>query len=242
MAAFQRRGLLAGPGADLGEARAGGEIGVGLRILDPLDRPAQPHLPVERLPMEQQGALLGWRPIPAPFGCRCWCRRRIPARRSPSSAPCGRWASRRRRRWRATSRSGRAARFAVASSNQAANSRKGSSASVKSPLVNQVGCFIGADSDILRSIQVVALVPRSLPGSPVIEERHADGTVRRCRPRCRCWRWRSASGGCSFSYQLDNMFSKKDDAEHTASLRLAAAQGGRRAAGRRRPRLRPRRR
>src|SRR4051794_17608319 len=39
----------------------------------------------------------------------------------------------------------------AASSNQAANSRNGSSAAVKSPVVNQVGCSIGADSDILRS-------------------------------------------------------------------------------------------
>ena len=31
-----------------------------------------------------------------------------------------------------------------------------------------------------------------------------------------------AVGGCSFSYQLDDMFSKKDDAGSTASLRLAA--------------------
>jgi surface antigen len=30
-----------------------------------------------------------------------------------------------------------------------------------------------------------------------------------------------AVGGCSFSYQLDDMFSKKDDAGSTASLRLA---------------------
>jgi 17 kDa outer membrane surface antigen len=30
-------------------------------------------------------------------------------------------------------------------------------------------------------------------------------------------------GGCSFSYQLDNMFTKKTDAEATASLRAAAA-------------------
>src|SRR5215510_1088277 len=44
--ALERRRLLAGPGADLGEARAGGEIGVGLGILYPLHRTAQPHLPV----------------------------------------------------------------------------------------------------------------------------------------------------------------------------------------------------
>jgi surface antigen len=30
-----------------------------------------------------------------------------------------------------------------------------------------------------------------------------------------------ALGGCSFSYQLDNMLAKKDDAERTGSLRLA---------------------
>jgi hypothetical protein len=38
---------------------------------------------------------------------------------------------------------------AVASLSQAANSRKGSSAAVKSPLVNQLGCSIGAVSDIV---------------------------------------------------------------------------------------------
>src|SRR6266446_10327901 len=48
-AAFERRRLLAGPGADLGEPGAGREIGVGRRVLDPLDRPAQPHLAVEGL-------------------------------------------------------------------------------------------------------------------------------------------------------------------------------------------------
>src|SRR5215475_476566 len=39
----------------------------------------------------------------------------------------------------------------TASSNQAANSRNGSSASVKSPVVNQVGCSIGGESVISRS-------------------------------------------------------------------------------------------
>ena len=38
---------------------------------------------------------------------------------------------------------------ALASFSQAANSRNGSSAAVKSPLVNQLGCSIGAVSDIL---------------------------------------------------------------------------------------------
>src|SRR5262249_61322586 len=67
----------------------------------------------------------------------------------------------------------------AASSNHAANNRSGSSASVKSPVVNQVGCSIGVDSDILwrsawwRRRQALDL------GGPVIEERHEDGTRRR---------------------------------------------------------------
>src|SRR5260370_2495070 len=113
----------------------------------------------------------------------------------------------------------------VASSNQAANSRRGSSASVKSPLVNQVGCFIGADSDILRSAQVVASA--------------ASAQSRRAGYRAMSSRWHPAlrrlpTGasavalalaltGCSFSYQLDNLFAKKDEgkADQTAFLRLA---------------------
>ena len=71
----------------------------------------------------------------------------------------------------------------AASSNQAANSRNGSSASVKSPLVNQVGCLIGADSDMLRSIHGGGVGAKSLSRRSVIEEGHADGT--RCRGACR---------------------------------------------------------
>src|SRR5688572_1526449 len=52
----------------------------------------------------------------------------------------------------------------VASSNQAANSRNGSSASMKSPVVNQVGCLIEPDSDMLRRIQVVSSAPSSWSG------------------------------------------------------------------------------
>src|SRR5262245_55291702 len=110
----------------------------------------------------------------------------------------------------------------TASSNQAANSRNGSSASVKSPVVNQVGCSIGADSDILRSTKVVvALAPSSLSRPP--------------RYRARSDRWHAACGrlplvalalalgGCSLSYQLDTVFTKKADAEVTGSLRPTAA-------------------
>src|SRR5262249_42139974 len=40
VATLEWRRLLAGPGADLGKARAGGEIGIGLGIADPRDRTA----------------------------------------------------------------------------------------------------------------------------------------------------------------------------------------------------------
>src|SRR5713226_5192139 len=94
----------------------------------------------------------------------------------------------------------------LASSNQAANSRNGSSASVKSPLVNQVGCSIGADSDILRRTYVVALAPGSL-----FRRAGYRGTSRRwhaARARLPLVALAFALGGCSFSYQLDSLFSK----------------------------------
>src|SRR5580700_8874363 len=47
----------------------------------------------------------------------------------------------------------------LASSNQVAKSRNGSSASVKSPLLNQVGCSIGTVSDILGGLLVTGRVP-----------------------------------------------------------------------------------
>src|SRR4030088_1328420 len=49
----------------------------------------------------------------------------------------------------------------LASSNQAANSRNGSSASAKSPDVNQLGCVIGAVSDISQSDLVAGPEPAS---------------------------------------------------------------------------------
>src|SRR5882672_8006512 len=96
--------------------------------------------------------------------------------------------------------------FRLASSNQAANSRNGSSASVKSPLVNQVGCSIGADSDILRSTYVVALAPSALSRQP-----RYRATSRRwhARGRLSLLALAFALGGCSFSYQLDSLFAKK---------------------------------
>src|SRR5215475_8045514 len=56
VAALERRRLLAGPGADLGKAGPGGEVGIGLLVVDSRDRAAQPHLPVQRFPMEEERA------------------------------------------------------------------------------------------------------------------------------------------------------------------------------------------
>src|SRR5262245_48084533 len=101
----------------------------------------------------------------------------------------------------------------IASSNQAANSRNGSSASVKSPVVNQVGCSIGADSDILRSTFVVASARSALFGQGgyrgMPRRWHA---ALRLMPLCTL---ALAVGGCSFSYQLDSLFTKKAEAEQT---------------------------
>src|SRR5215471_15837553 len=52
VAALERRGLLARPGADLGEPRAGREIGVRLSVVDDFDAAAQAHLAAERLPVK----------------------------------------------------------------------------------------------------------------------------------------------------------------------------------------------
>src|SRR5258708_15279196 len=109
----------------------------------------------------------------------------------------------------------------VASENQAANSRKGSSASVKSPLVNPSGCCIDAESDILE-FQVIAGVPDR------VSVLRSDMRSYRGCPSARLWRRLPVAtfalmlalsvGGCSFSYQLDNMFAKKDDSSLTGSL------------------------
>src|ERR1700716_2471515 len=116
----------------------------------------------------------------------------------------------------------------LASSNQAANSRKGSSASVKSPLVNQVGCSIGPDSDMLGSI--LALMPSSLSrrsgykGRP----RRWHVALKRLRAGACLLALALAGGGCSFSYQLDTMLAKKDEgkADQAGTLRLAVPKAG----------------
>src|ERR1700678_2314476 len=64
---------------------------------------------------------------------------------------------------------------ALASSNQAANSRSGSSASVKSPLLNQVWCSIGTVSDIFLSDSWGFLVTGRVPGPAYRAAYHGFG-------------------------------------------------------------------
>ncbi len=54
LAVGQRLALGRGPGADLGVARAGREVLVGLRLGQPLHGPADPHLAVELAPVEDE--------------------------------------------------------------------------------------------------------------------------------------------------------------------------------------------
>src|SRR5213076_904850 len=58
-AAFQRGGLLAGPGADLRQPRTRPKIAVRLGVADPLHCSAQAYLPVHRFPVKQQRRLFG---------------------------------------------------------------------------------------------------------------------------------------------------------------------------------------
>src|SRR5256885_8655104 len=111
----------------------------------------------------------------------------------------------------------------TASSNQACQSRKGSSACVKSPLVNHAGCSIGTVSDIARKTLTFRAAPR-VPMRP-----RYKGTR-----KARLWRLRAkaialalalgaATSGCSMSYKLDSLFGKDDKSDRTASLKPAAA-------------------
>jgi hypothetical protein len=111
----------------------------------------------------------------------------------------------------------------TASSNQACHSRKGSSASVKSPLVNHVGCSIGAVSDIAQKTFTFRATPR-LPRRP-----RYKGTR-----KARLWRLRAkaialaltlgaATSGCSLSYKLDSLWGKDEKPDQTASLRPTPA-------------------
>src|SRR6478672_11462206 len=108
----------------------------------------------------------------------------------------------------------------TASSNHACQSRRGSSACVKSPLVNHVGCSIPEVSDIAqKTLKLRAIrVPRRL---------RYKGTR-----KARLWRLRAqaialslalgaATSGCSLSYKLDSFLGKEP--EQTASIRPVSA-------------------
>src|SRR5689334_20209852 len=92
-----------------------------------------------------------------------------------------------------------------ASSNQAANSRNGSSASAKSPDVNQLGCLIGAVSDIFQSGFVPGPVPASASRWPRYNGTAQSSIWRRLR-LVSVLMLAVPAGGCSFSYQLGSMF------------------------------------
>src|SRR3954466_13009813 len=103
---------------------------------------------------------------------------------------------------------------AVASFSQAAKSRKGSSAAVKSPLVNQLGRSIGAVSDIRGALFLAGAV-----GSTWRTWRLYSGCG-----RSRLWRGSAAAaglwlalsaGGCSLSYQLDSLVGGSDKTDNT---------------------------
>src|SRR5262249_44968899 len=100
----------------------------------------------------------------------------------------------------------------LASSNQAANSRKGSSASVKSLLVNPARCSIGADSDILGSIRAAAAAPSALFRRGGYRGPSGAWQVAMRRLQARAWVLALArmGGGCSVSYQLDSVLANKD--------------------------------
>src|SRR5580704_11179796 len=116
----------------------------------------------------------------------------------------------------------------LASANQAANSRTGSSASAKSPPVNHVGCSIGAVSDIVRGTYVLAWCGRE--ASP--RSQYSGPRASRL-----CWRVQAigavvavlgglVTGGCA--YQLQSLTSKDDpDLDQTGAIGGQAGQPAR---------------
>src|SRR5882672_1339891 len=93
----------------------------------------------------------------------------------------------------------------AASSNQAANSRNGSSAWVKSPDVNQVGCSIGTVSDIARGTHVAGsvtgLLSRQHPYRATLSGRLWRAGGGRIAAISAALAFTLVTGGCSFSYQ-----------------------------------------
>ena len=109
---------------------------------------------------------------------------------------------------------------AVASLSQAANSRKGSSAAVKSPLVNQLGCSIGAVSDIFGVL--AWSVPKIVTRPVIFIERLYSGCARsrlwRGLPLAAALTLALAAGGCSLSGQFDSVFGGGDKSDQTGSI------------------------
>ena len=138
-ATFERRRLLARPGADLGLLGARGKISIGLGIGDPFNLAAHPDLPVDRLPVEDQGRLLVPIQFPPLLAVYVRVEHETPlidafqqnhsGIRHAVGIDGGQGHGR-----------GVAGSVVVACSSHAVKSRNGSSASVKSPVVNQLGC------------------------------------------------------------------------------------------------------
>ena len=140
MPAFQRRGLFASPCTDLGKAWSRGKIGIGIAVLDTVDQTAQSHLPIQRLPVKQQSGLVAGIQFPPLLTVHIGVKNEslrsnafISTMRTLGTPPASTVAS--------DIAVGSRGSLCVASSNQAANSRNGSSASVKSPVVNQARVF-----------------------------------------------------------------------------------------------------
>src|ERR1700684_3806907 len=112
----------------------------------------------------------------------------------------------------------------LAAANQAANSRTGSSAWVKSPPVNHVGCSIGAVSDIPWGTQVLAWGDREASRRPQYSEAEALRLCRRLRFAVAVVLCGLATGGCT--YQLHSLLSK-DDGDQTGSISPPGEAAGR---------------
>src|SRR5690348_14042235 len=110
---------------------------------------------------------------------------------------------------------------AVASRSQAAKSCSGSSAAVKSPLVNQVGCSIGAVSDIRRSTRLAMLMARRVQGRlytetplPRLWRRHRCGSL----PLMAALSLSLACGACSLPSNFDSLFGTAGASDTTGSI------------------------
>src|ERR1700680_3897491 len=114
----------------------------------------------------------------------------------------------------------------VPAANQAPNRRTGSSAWVKSPPVNHVGCSIGAVSDIPWGTQVLAWGDREASRRPQYSEAEALRLCRRLRFAVSVVLCGLATGGCT--YQLHSLLFKDDgDGDQTGSISRPGDAGAR---------------